>query len=122
MYPILIATKITNREVINARVFVERNFRFNKFPNCPPIKTANNKKKYSFISIKFWFLVSWPIIPNIEFIKINKETAVVICLGFAALNKYRMGPKKIPPPIPTIPETNPKITPIKNEKYNGKAL
>ena len=99
MYPILIATKITNREVINARVFVESNFKFNKFPNCPPIKTANNKKKYSFISIKFWFLVNWPIIPNIEFIKINKETAVVIYLGFAALNKYKIGPKKIPLPI-----------------------
>ena len=37
---------------------------------------------------------------------------MVICLGFAALNKYRIGPKKIPPPIPTIPETNPKIKPI----------
>ena len=47
---------------------------------------------------------------------------MVIYLGFAALNKYKIGPKKIPPPIPIIPETNPKITPIKNEKYNGRAL
>ena len=94
---------------------MDSNFRFNKFPNCPPIKTANNKKKNSFISTILWSLVNWPIIENIEFININNETAVVIYLGFAALNKYKIGPKKIPPPIPTIPETKPKIIPIKKE-------
>ena len=58
-------------------------------------------------------LVSCPIIPEIEFIKINIEAVVTICAGFAALNKKRIGLKKIPPPMPTIPETKPKVHPIK---------
>ena len=33
-------------------------------------------------------------------------------LGFPAWSKKRIGLKKIPPQIPTIPETNPKIEPI----------
>ena len=40
-------------EVIKASVFVENNFKFKKFPICPPIKTANNKNKNSLISNKF---------------------------------------------------------------------
>jgi len=45
-------------------------------------------------------------------IKIKNEAAVTICFGFATLNKNKSGLKKIPPPIPTTPETNPKIPPI----------
>ena len=36
--------------------------------------------------------------------------------GFAARNKYNIGLKNIPPPIPTKPETNPKTIPIGIEK------
>ena len=58
-------------------------------------------------------------IPNKELISINKEAAVIICLGLAALIKKSIGLKKIPPPIPTIPDTKPSIPPIKIEIING---
>ena len=45
----------------------------------------------------------------------NKEAAVTICLGLAALIKNNIGLKKIPPPIPTTPEINPRTDPIKIE-------
>ena len=73
-------------EVINAKILVENSFKFIKFPIWPPINTANSKNRYSLKSNKNWFLVNCPIIPKIEFIKINKETVVAIYLGFAALN------------------------------------
>ena len=34
--------------------------------------------------------------PKIEFIKMNNEAAVTICLGLSALNKNKIGLKKIP--------------------------
>ena len=37
---------------------------------------------------------------------------MTIFLGLSALNKKRIGLKKIPPPIPTTPETKPRIDPI----------
>ena len=40
-----IAIKITNKEVINARVLLERIFIFKKFPICPPIKTAKKNSQ-----------------------------------------------------------------------------
>ena len=42
-------------------------------------------------------------------IRINKEAAVTICFGLAALVKKSIGLKNIPPPIPTTPEINPNI-------------
>ena len=60
-------------------------------------------------------LVNCPIIPEIEFIKINIEAVVTICVGFPTLNKKRIGLKKIPPPIPTTPETKPRTPPIKKD-------
>jgi len=33
-------------------------------------------------------------------------------LGFLHFRKYRIGAKKIPPPIPTTPEIKPRIAPI----------
>ena len=57
-----------------------------------------------------------------ELISINKEAAVTICLGLPALIKKRIGLKNIPPPIPTIPETNPNIPPIKIEIKIGMFL
>ena len=57
-------------------------------------------------------LESWPKIPEIELIRINNDALVTIFLGLSALNKKRIGLKKIPPPIPTTPETKPRIDPI----------
>ena len=59
--------------------------------------------------------VNCPKIPEIELTRINRDAVVTIIFGFSAFNKKRIGLKKIPPPIPTIPETNPRIEPIKNE-------
>ena len=67
----------------------------------------------SFNTISF---VSWPNTPEIEFIRINNDAVVTIIFGFAAFKRKRIGLKKIPPPIPTIPEIRPKIEPIINEK------
>ena len=53
--------------------------------------------------------------PEIELININSEAAVTIYFGLPALNKNNIGLKKIPPPIPTTPEINPKIPPTKIE-------
>ena len=50
--------------------------------------------------------------PEIEFIRINKEAVVIICFGFPAFIKKSIGLKKIPPPIPTIPEINGNKLPI----------
>ena len=40
---------------------------------------------------------------------------MIIFLVLSALKRKRIGLKKIPPPIPTTPETNPKKDPIKRE-------
>ena len=40
---ILIATKMTKRDVNIARDLFEKIFRFKKFPKRPPIRTAHNK-------------------------------------------------------------------------------
>ena len=71
-------------------------------------------------SIKIFSLVSCPKIPEIELININNEAVVTIIFGFSALSKKRIGLKKIPPPIPTIPEINPSKEPMKREitKFN----
>ena len=52
-----------------------------------------------------------------EFIKINNEAVLVICFGYPALIKNKIGLKNIPPPIPTTPETKPITEPIKKDKY-----
>ena len=57
--------------------------------------------------------------PKIELIKINNDAEVTICLGQPALNKNNIGLKKIPPPIPTTPEINPRTAPIKMETNVG---
>ena len=111
--PILTATKITNNEVISARVLLVRNFIFKKFPICPPTKTIRNKGQKFRNSLTTASFVSCPATPNIELIKINKEAVVAICFGYPAFIKNNNGLKNIPPPIPTIPETKPIIDPIK---------
>ena len=59
------------------------------------------------------------MMPKIELIKINNEAVVTICLGLPALIKNNIGLKKIPPPIPTTPEINPRTAPIKIEIIVG---
>ena len=46
----------------------------------------------------------------------NKDAVVTMFLGLSAFSKKRIGLRKIPPPIPTIPEIRPKKDPIKIEK------
>ena len=48
----------------------------------------------------------------------NNDAVVMIFLGLSAFNKKSRGLKKIPPPIPTIPEINPRREPIKSETNN----
>ena len=49
----------------------------------------------------------------------KSEATVTICFGLSALIKNKIGLKKIPPPIPTTPETKPNNPPIKIEKNIG---
>ena len=58
----------------------------------------------------------------LELIRINNEAAVTICLDLPALSKNKIGLKKIPPPIPTIPEKKPNKPPIGIANTYGTAL
>ena len=49
----------------------------------------------------------------------NNDEAVAICFALSALITKSIGLKKIPPPIPTIPDTNPIAPPMKREKVFG---
>ena len=46
----------------------------------------------------------------------NNDAAVAISFALPALIKSNIGLKKIPPPIPTIPDINPIELPIKKAK------
>ena len=116
------ATKRTRTAVTKAKIRAGNIFKFRKFPIWPPIKTTANKYQQLIASDKTSFLVNCPIIPEIELIKMNNEADVTTCLGLAALIKNNIGLKKIPPPIPTTPEINPKVPPIKIESGAGICL
>ena len=49
----------------------------------------------------------------------NNDAAVAICFALPAFIKISIGLKKIPPPIPTIPDINPIEPPIKKQRYFG---
>ena len=117
--PILIATKITNKDVIIARVLPDKNFIFKKFPICPPINTVIKRGQKFKNSSNTTSFVNWPATPNIELIKINKDAVVAICFGYPAFIKNKIGLKNMPPPIPIIPEVKPIIEPIKSEIIFG---
>ena len=51
--------------------------------------------------------------------RINKDAVVAICLVLAAFINKSTGLKKIPPPIPTTPDTNPIDPPIINDTTLG---
>ena len=82
-------------------------------PICPPTKTVKKRGQKLKNSLKTISFVSWPITPNVELTKINKEADAAICFGYPAFIKNKIGLKNIPPPIPTRPEMNPIIEPIK---------
>ena len=50
---------------------------------------------------------------------VGLQIAVIIFLALSIFNKNRIGLKKIPPPIPTIPDNKPNIDPIEIEIYFG---
>ena len=56
---------------------------------------------------------SCPAIPEIEFAKIKTLAVAAIFLAVSHFNKFNNGDKKMPPPMPTIPDKNP-IAPPKN--------
>ena len=115
--PILIATKITKKDVSKAKVLLEKIFIFIKLPIWPPKNTTRKNGQKSNISLETCFFVKWPIMPKIEFSKINNEAVLVICFGYPAFSKNKIGLKNIPPPIPITPETKPIAEPIEKEKY-----
>ena len=57
-----------------------------------------------------------PKTPKTELIRINSEAAQAICFGYPAFRRNSIGLRKIPPPIPTMPEKKPIIDPIIMEK------
>ena len=75
--------------------------------------TVKNKGQYNIISFNIFSFVNCPKIPEIELMSINNDAVVTIFLGLSAFNKKSIGLKKIPPPIPIIPEIRPRIEPIK---------
>ena len=101
---------------------LDKNFIFKKFPICPPINTIKKRGQKFKNSLKTISFVNCPATPKIEFIKIKREAAVVICFGYPALIKNKNGLKNIPPPIPIIPEINPIIEPIVIDKIFGNCL
>ena len=105
--------------MIKANILFDKNFIFKKFPICPPINTAKKRGQKSKNLSKTMSFVNCPATPNIEFIKINKDADVAICLGYPAFIKKRIGLKKMPPPIPTNPEKKPITDPIITDKIFG---
>ena len=102
--------------MIKAKVLLDKNFMFKKFPICPPIRTARNRGQKFKNSSKTISLVSWPAKQKKELMRINNDAAAAICLGYPAFIRKRIGLKNIPPPIPTTPEKKPIIDPIIIEK------
>ena len=78
-----------------------------------------NKGQYFKNSSKTIFLVNCPATPKTELININKDAELVICFGYPAFIKNKIGLKKIPPPIPTKPDIKPIIDPINIDNTSG---
>ena len=55
-----------------------------------------------------------PVNPAAEFTKINKADTAAVSFISAQCSSSNRGLKKIPPPTPIIPETNPRIAPAAN--------
>ena len=57
--------------------------------------------------------------PKTELTKINKDAVLVICFGYPAFIKNKIGLKNIPPPIPTKPDIKPIMDPINIDNISG---
>ena len=49
----------------------------------------------------------------------NNDATVAIFFALSTLNNNNIGLKKMPPPIPTTPDTNPIDAPINNDNFFG---
>ncbi len=85
-------------------------------PIRPPIKTLKKSNQKLLKSLSIFSLERCPKTPEIELININNDAVVAMTFGLSTFNKKRIGLKKIPPPIPTIPDIKPRVEPIMNEK------
>src|SRR3989338_3753963 len=85
-----------------------------RHPICPPRKTARIKGMKSSIPIRSPSLAQCPQRPAKELTKMKKLDEAAICRALPQPKKKRRGDRKIPPPIPTSPETNPKRAPTKS--------
>ena len=81
-------------------------------PRNPPKRTtkANGKIKAKSTSL----VIEWATSPLMEFVSINKLAGAAAVFGFARPVSIKIGDNQIPPPIPTRPETVPKIAPNGN--------
>ena len=86
----------------------------NPEPICPPVKTAISNNQYggrraSVLALSI--LIIWPVMPARELTRINKAQAPAIWLALPQRRKWRMGARKIPPPMPVMPAKMPKKVP-----------
>ncbi|HEY6667547.1 MAG TPA: hypothetical protein VI033_00175, partial [Candidatus Nitrosopolaris sp.] len=59
-------------------------------------------------------VIEWATNPLTEFVSINKLAEAAAVFGFARPVNIKIGDNQIPPPIPTRPETVPRIAPNGN--------
>ena len=112
-------------EVIYAKDFVSKDFKFeiNRYKFQESLNEKyNHFEKNIFLdkSLENFFNIEiiLEFFPNAKFVhtyRCFKDAVVAIIFGLSAFNKKRIGLKKIPPPMPTIPDTNPNMQPINIE-------
>lgn len=81
-------------------------------PIWPPIPTAIKSGITNVQRTETCSADIWPAKPATELTKIKKLAVAAMTLALSHLIRYNNGAKKIPPPIPTRPETNPMTAPI----------
>ena len=81
-------------------------------PRNPPRRTTKANGKISAKSTSL--VIEWATSPLTEFVSINKLAEAAAVFGFARPVNIKIGDNQIPPPIPTSPETVPKIAPNGN--------
>ena len=63
-------------------------------------------------------LMASPAMPPIEFTRIKKPAIPAIFLVSSQFNKFSIGDKNIPPPMPTNPDKNPNAVPSGTDLTN----
>ena len=81
-------------------------------PRNPPRRTTKANGKISAKSTSL--VIEWAASPLTELVSINKLAEAAAVFGFARPVNIKIGDNQIPPPIPTRPETVPKIAPNGN--------